>query len=127
MTMTADEARKLDWPSIEIGQSYEFYAEMQQEYEPVENRMRNYTSQQVKVLRLCGEDENDPENSPLYEVEASDGKHFFAHEEELTGWDKALGQFFWPDGTHGPDHDKTFLVNEISAAEVLQGREGVKP
>lgn len=111
-TMTADEARALTRPTIELGQSYEFYAEMQQEYESTQDRMRNYTGQPVLILRLLGENENDPENSPAYEVEAHDGRRFVAHEEELNGWGKDLGQFFWPDGTFGPDHDKTFLVNE---------------
>jgi hypothetical protein len=132
LPMSVDEARAVKREPIEVGKDYEFYAEMQQDYDPPENRMRNYTGQKVTVVRaLRGQNEPDPEtdwfepyeeNGELIEpevskgfvVRANDGFEFHALEEELDGWDRDLGQFFWPDGTHGWDHDTRFLVNEQS-------------
>jgi hypothetical protein len=99
--------------TIEVGNSYEFYAEMQQDYEPAEKRMRNYTGQMVMVLAL-EQERNDEEQPLLYKVRAVDGREFTAQEEELNGWDYALGQYFWSDGSYGPDHDTRFLCNEKS-------------
>lgn len=128
--MSVEEARAVTRAPIEVGKQYEFYAEMQQDYEPSEKRMRNYTGQTVTVVRaLRGQNEPDPEtdwfepyeeNGELIEPEVSkgfvvrahDGFEFHALEEELDGWDRDLGQFFWPDGTFGWNHDTTFLVNE---------------
>lgn len=112
MNMTPDEARAVERPTIEVGGTFEFYCEVQQEYEPPEQRLRRFTGQAVTVLRQLGPDEHDPDNSPAYEVQAADGTTFTAHEEELNGWDRDLGQFFWPDGTYGPNHDRQFLANE---------------
>jgi hypothetical protein len=125
--LTLEEARAKHtqglYPDIIVGESYEFYAEMQQDYDPPEQRMRNYTGQKVKVLSVNTDtdwfepyEENGelvrPEVSKSFIVRAEDGFEFCAMEEELDGWDKDLGQYFWPDGTHGPDHSKRFLVNE---------------
>lgn len=107
MVMTPSEARKVERPPIEIGETYEFYCEIQQEYDPVEDRFRNYTGQSVVVLSAA--EMEDPDSSQMYRVRAEDGHEFDAWEEELNGWDRDLGQFFWPDGTYGPDHDTTFL------------------
>lgn len=104
------------FPDIVVGQQYEFYAEMQESEKPAEERMRNYTGQMVTVI--SAEPQEDEEASPLFVVQASDGRQFTAAEEELNGWDKALGQFFWPDGTYGPNRDRTYLANdEIAAAK----------
>lgn len=97
---------------IKVGQQYEFYSEMQQEYKPASGRNRNYTGQMVTVIK--GPLPKDPDTSDLFVVRAADGREFDAYEEELTGWDKALGQYFWPDGTYGPDRDPQFLCNERS-------------
>jgi hypothetical protein len=119
--MTPQEARAVERVTIVPGESYEFYAEMEQEYEPPEKRMRNYTGQMVMVVRnLRGRD--DPESeydgpgpndvvdyeaedgpgcfevSRAFIVRTADGTEFTAMEEELNGWDKDLGQFFGPEG-----------------------------
>lgn len=95
---------------VVVGRQYEFYAEMQEDYRPAEVRMRNYTGQMVTVIEeLPPQDEESP---TLYKVRAADGRVFDAQVEEINGWDKALGQYFWPDGTFGPDHDTRFLRNE---------------
>lgn len=112
MSMSIESARRVERPAIVINKEYEFYSEMQQEYEPREDRLRNYTGCTVKVLRQLGPDEVDKEVGSMFEVVTLDGFKFTAHTEELNGWDRDLGQFFWPDGTYGPDHDRTFLVNE---------------
>lgn len=123
MTMTPDEARAVERPPIVVGKSYEFYAEMQQGGDPPATRMRNYTGQQVTVIRNLRRDEYDGpgpddkdddayETSRAFIVRAENGQEFTALLEELNGWDRDLGQFFWPDGTHGPDHDRSFLANE---------------
>jgi hypothetical protein len=104
--MDIREARKVTRPVIKVGESYTFYCEMQQEYEPPEKRLRRFTGQAVTVLHhRTWEGAN-------FTVKAEDGTKFIAHEEELNDWDKDLGQFYWPDGTYGPDHDTTYLVNE---------------
>lgn len=120
MTMTVDQARAIERAVIEVGHSYEFYCEMQQEYEPPERRLRRFTGQTVTVLRNLRRDEYDGpgdrdedfETSRVFAVCAQDGTEFQAHVEELDGWDRDLGQFFWPDGTYGPDHDQRFLAAE---------------
>ena len=100
-----------DFPPIIVGREYEFYAEMQQAKMPEHDRMRNYTSQTVTVT--SGPlPKDDDEGSDLFRVRTADGREFEAFDEELSGWNKALGQYFWPDGTYGPDRDKTYLVNE---------------
>lgn len=109
MSMTPDEARAIERPTIKIGKSYEFYCEVQQDYEPTEKRLRQYTGQHVTVLWTWTTEFG---SSPVYKVRAADGREFTAHEEELNGWDRDLGQYFWPDATYGPEHDTTFLVNE---------------
>jgi hypothetical protein len=104
------------WPdpdslvAVVIGNEYEFYAEMQQAEMPAHERMRNYTTQKVTVI--AGPLPKDPETSDLFVVRAADGREFEAYEEELNGWDKALGQYYWPDGSFGPERDKQFLCNE---------------
>lgn len=102
--MTVEEACKRDWPKVEVGGVYTFYAEMMQEYEPPEQRMRNYTGQEVKVEECLwpGEDE-DEGTSARFRVRARDGFEFEAMEEELNGWDKALGQFYGPSGIWGKE------------------------
>jgi len=110
MPMTNEQARSVKRPPIAIGGVYTFYAEMQEEYVPADKRMRRFTGQSVTVLRTV--DTEDPDCSPLYAVRAIDGTEFDAWEEELNGWDRDLGQFFWTDGTYGPNHDRTFLANE---------------
>lgn len=106
---------------IRVGQQYEFYSELQQSQDPPEERNRNYTGQMVTVIAGPLQEEegdNGPDDeegaSDLFRVRAADGREFEAYEEELTGWDKVLGQYFWPDGTCGPDHDPQFLCNERS-------------
>lgn len=105
------------FPPIVVGQEYEFHAEMQESELPAGERMRNYTGQKVVVISGPEkDDEGDPELSAYYKVRAADGREFTAAEEELNGWDKALGQFFWADGTYGPDRDTRYLSNEKRAA-----------
>lgn len=104
-----------DFPAIVVGQQYEFHAEMQEAELPAPERMRNYTGQKVTVIS-GPEPKDDPESSDYFVVKAADGRQFTAAEEELNGWDKALGQYYWPDGTYGPNRDDTFLVNERIAA-----------
>ena len=100
---------------ILVGQKYPFYAEMQQEYLPVSERMRNYTGTEVLVISECVVD--DPENqSRFFIVETHDGRRFEAAEEELCGWDYHLGQYFWPDGTYGPEKLSICLANEHKRA-----------
>lgn len=126
LPMTAEQARLVVRDEIVPGNRYPFYAELQEDYHPG-NRMRNYTGQQVTVLRV-NEDSDwfepytddsgeliEPEVSKTFIVRADDGFEFTAMEEELNGWDHDLGQFFWPDGTHGHDHDTRFLANERPA------------
>lgn len=100
-----------DLQAIVVGQAFEFHAEMQEAQLPACERMRNYTGQKVVVIS-GPEPKNDPEQSDCFVVRAADGREFTATEEELNGWDKALGQFFWPDGTFGTSHERTFLCNE---------------
>lgn len=110
MTMTFEEADAVERPAIVPGGKYTFYSEMQQEYEPPEKRLRQFTGQTVEVLS----EQHTPntntdwceDDSILYTVQASDGTIFTATMEELNGWDYDLGQYFWPDGTYGPDHDE---------------------
>jgi hypothetical protein len=90
--------------AITVGESYEFVSEVQQEYQPAAKRLRNYTGQTVTVLEDLGR--SDPESSRTYKVRAADGHEFTAWEEEISGWDKDLGQFFNPDGTYGPLAEK---------------------
>lgn len=133
MTMTFDDAKKIERPPIEIGRQYTFYSTMQQDYEPPEQRMRNYTGQLVTVLAWENEDEWREEQAqiaievargettqedatreiePLFKVRAKNGFEFSANDGELNGWFCDTGQFFWPDATYGPEHDEAFLVNE---------------
>jgi hypothetical protein len=85
---------------IEVGREYEFVSEVQEEYLPAEERLCNYTGQKALVLGLV-EPSDDPEVSPLYNVRFPDGREAQVWEEELSGWDKALGQFFGPSGRYG--------------------------
>jgi hypothetical protein len=113
--LTGDEARNILRRKILVDQRYTFFCEMQQEYEPVEERMRNYTGQQVTVIaREWGpwEDKWTRDDSIIYKVRADNGFEFLANEEELNGWDRDLGQYFWPDGTWGPDRKRDFIGNE---------------
>lgn len=118
--LTIDEARARDWPKIKVGESYEFHSELFEEYvKRPEDRMRYYTGQKVTVVRPLrgayepdsesdwypepegGYDEDEPPCSQGFIVRAADGREFCALEEELTGWDKALGQFYGPSGIWG--------------------------
>jgi hypothetical protein len=103
---------------IRVGERYPFYAEMQQEYEPPEKRLRNYTGQSVTVIAEADpqdRDDDDAVNVVAFVVRAEDGFEFTALAEELNGWDFDLGQYFWPDATYGPRHDRRFLANERDA------------
>jgi hypothetical protein len=110
--MNIDEARQVKREPVLVDNSYEFYSSMQQEYEPAEKRMRNYTGQHVTVIRKLTDAEFDPEGGKGFEVRASDGFTFTALEDELDGWIKDTGQYFNPDATYGPYRDPTFLSNE---------------
>jgi hypothetical protein len=113
MTMTPNEARAVARPTIKIGDSYVFYCEVQEEYKPAAERLRNFTGQLVTVLTVVPT--GDPDASTLYHVRAYTGdREFDAHEEELNGWDRDLGQYFWPDATYGPERSSMFLANERS-------------
>lgn len=134
--MNIESARRIERAPIEIGRQYPFFAEMQQEYEPPEKRMRNYTGQLVTVIAWTNKaefeeqeaaireevrngqwpsfDEAEREFGPRYLVRAKDGFEFEAQIEELNDWDRDLGQFFWPDATYGPRHDRAFLSNEAT-------------
>ena len=123
MTMSPETARNIERPPIIVGNQYTFFAEMQQEYEPAEKRMRRFTGTLVTVLRVNEDtdwfepfEENgelvEPEVSKSFFVRAKDGSEFCVHEEEINDWDRDLGQYFWPDATYGPDHDTLFLGNE---------------
>lgn len=117
MRMLMSEAEAIERPKIVVGQEYTFYAEMQQEYEPREKRLRNYTGCTVIVIGINeGEQEIMEGAGMIYTVRTLDGHEFSAQEEEINGWDRDLGQFFWPDGTYGHDRDRSFLVNERSSA-----------
>jgi hypothetical protein len=95
-----------------VGDVCAFYSEVQQEYEPPEKRLRRFTGQDVTVVAALGKP--DVNTSEQYTVRAPDGTEFTAWWEELSGWDLALGQFFWPDATYGPSHETTFLGNEAA-------------
>lgn len=123
MTMTPEEARAIERAPVRPGECRPFYCEVQEDYEPPEKRLRRFTGQCVTVVRNLerreydgpGPDDqhdDDFETSRMFVVRAKDGTEFHAHVEELNGWDYDLGQFFWPDGTYGPDHDTRFLANE---------------
>lgn len=111
-TQDFDTARAIERPAIRVGERYEFYSTMQQEYLPPGERIRNYTGQMVTVI---GGDEREfvsDEDDVMFKVRADDGFEFNAWDDELNGWFRDTGQFFWPDATYGPDHDRTFLSNE---------------
>lgn len=93
--LTIDEAHAKKRPTIVVGSSYPFYSEVEQEYEPADQRLRRYTGQCVRVLGV--EEKDDPDNSQTYMVRAADGREFTAWEEELNGWDFDLGQYFKPE------------------------------
>ena len=126
MPMTPAEARSVERRPVVVGESYVFYAEMQQEYEPAEGRMRNYTGKLVTVVRNLTTEEYDgpgPDdaNDDDFDVSrafivrcALDRREFTAMVEELNGWDRDLGQYFWPDATYGPAHERWALSNERS-------------
>lgn len=104
MTMTVEEARKVERPKIIVGQSYLFYAEMMEENKLAGERMRDYTGQSVVVVRGLTSEESDcsaPDVSRGFVVRAKDGREFHALEEELNGWDRDLGQFYGPSGRWG--------------------------
>lgn len=136
--MNFDDARRIERVPVKIGEQCEFYATVQQEYEPTEKRLRNYTGQLVTVVAWENEDEwreqeaqieeeiaagehkdEEPERDvePTYKVRAKDGFEFSAYESELNDWHKDTGQFFWPDATWGPEHDDFALVNEDESRE----------
>jgi len=79
---------------IVIGKEYEFVSEVEETGTEPGLRLRSYTGQMALVLSLV--EDNDPDNSPLYNVRFADGREAQAWEEELNGWDKALGQFYRP-------------------------------
>lgn len=106
-----------DFPAIEVGQEYEFHAEMQEAELPPQQRMRNYTGQKVLVISAV-DPKDDPEVSTYFVVRAADGREFEAAEEELNGWGKALGQFFWPDGKYGHGREVEFLANESTSRQM---------
>lgn len=114
--MTHEQARSIGRPVIEVGRSYEFFCEVQQDYVPPRERLRQYTGQIVEVVAIENhpgdKDWDDEFSERTFKVRASDGREFSVHEAELNGWDRDLGQYFWEDATYGPNHDKTFLVNE---------------
>jgi hypothetical protein len=103
-----------DFKTPAIGETCTFYAEVQQEYEPPEKRLRRFTGQDVVVTAELGKP--DVDSSEQYTVRAADGTEFTAWWEELSGWDLELGQFFWPDATYGPGHSREFLCNEKSGS-----------
>ena len=107
--MTTEEARRIERPPIEIDRQYTFYSTMQQEYEPEEKRLRNYTGRLVTVL---AENPSEPEEERIFAVRAKDGFEFDAYEGELNNFMCDTGQFFWPDATWGHEHDPFALVNE---------------
>ena len=96
---------------IRVGDVREFYSEVQEEYEPPEKRLRRFTGQTVTVI---GRPVDAADETTMFTVRADDGTEFEVHAEEIDGWDFEQGQYFWPDGTWGPDHDTRFLVNERS-------------
>lgn len=109
-----------DFSPIIVGREHEFYAEMQQAEMPEHERMRNYTGQTVTVT--SGPlPKDDDEGSNLFKVRAADGREFEAFEEELSGWNKALGQYFWADGTYGPKRDQKYLGNEKKQSQYASG------
>ena len=103
-------------PVIEVGKRYEFFCEIQQEYEPPPSRLRQYTGQTVLVIAIehspSDADWHDDYSERSFRVRADNGHEFSAHEAELNGWDRDLGQYFWPDATYGPKHTREFLSNE---------------
>lgn len=99
MTLTLDEAHEREWPEIKVGEQYEFVAEVMEEYEDAGVRLRNYTGQMATVL--AENEDVDPEYGRSFRVRFADGREATAHEEELNGWDKALGQFYGPSGKWG--------------------------
>lgn len=135
MTMTIEDAHKIERPPIVVGQQYTFYSTMQQEHEPPEQRIRNYTGKLVTVIRWTNEDEWLAEQTliaqeiadgadanevarevePMFLVRASNGFEFDAWQGELNGWFCDTGQFFWPNATWGPKHDTFALSNELES------------
>lgn len=93
------------YADIKVGGVYIFFCEMQEEYHLASDRLRNYTGQAVTVIA-------ETEGHEIWGVRAVDGKEFPARTEELNGWDFELGQYFWPDGTYGPNHDTQFQTEE---------------
>src|SRR3954471_14037625 len=110
--MNMEDARSIERPPIKVGEQHTFYSTMQQEYLPVEKRMRNYTGKLVTVVRPLREDEYDFEGDHMFLCRASDGFEFSALEDEINGFMVDTGQFFWPDATWGHDHDTSALANE---------------
>lgn len=102
--------------AVEVGGRYRFFCEVLDDLESPEERLRRFTGQGVKVIRTVEVD--DPDRPPAYVVRADDGTEFTAQEEELSGWDYALDQFFWPDGTYGKARSGEFLANERSSSTV---------
>lgn len=116
MTMDIETARMIERPPIKVGEQYTFYSTVQQEYEPPEKRLRNYTGKLVVVIGIEHDvgspDWNPDESERMFKVRATNGFEFVTYESELNGWMVDTGQFFWPDATYGPDHDTQFLANE---------------
>lgn len=115
MTMTIEDARRIERAPIEIGRQYTFFSTMQQEYEPPEKRIRSHTGKLVRVVRVTRDyDALDWADNPerMFNVRAANGFEFAAWETELNGFMCDTGQYFWPDATWGPEHDAFALSNE---------------
>lgn len=100
---------------VKVGGRYRFFCEMQQEYDAPAERLRRFTGQEVEVVDAFPVE--DPDSSRAYKVRADDGTEFTVQEEELSGWDHALDQFFWPDGTSGKARSGEFLPGEVADIE----------
>ncbi len=86
---------------IVVGQTYEFVSEVEQVELPRADRLCQRTGQTVTVLSQS--EDVDEECSPLYSVRFEDGFEASEWEEELSGWDKGLRQYYLPDGTWAGD------------------------
>lgn len=99
--MTYEEAKSVKRPTIRVGRRYTFYSEVQQEYLPPAERLRNYTGQRVLVIEQTfypGHPDWCPgESERSYLVRADDGREFGVHMSELNGWDYDLCQYFSPE------------------------------
>lgn len=112
--MKPDTARMIERAPIEVGRYYTFFCEMQQEYLPPDQRLRQFTGQLVCVTKKYIM--VDVKSNQMYSVMTKDFMEITVAEEEINDWNRDLGQYFWPDGTYGPDHDPKFLSNERKPA-----------